>query len=86
MPWRLFIAPRAERDLARLPGADREAIRRALRRLPYDFGGSDVAKLAGQGNRWRLRVGRWRVILGLDNAAGTIIVISILDRKEAYRR
>ncbi|HWP27925.1 MAG TPA: hypothetical protein VNM50_00140 [Chloroflexota bacterium] len=45
-----------------------------------------MAKLAGQGNRWRLRVGRWRVILGLDNAAGTIIVISILDRKEAYRR
>jgi mRNA interferase RelE/StbE len=85
MPWSLRITARAEKELARLPPADREAIRRMLRRLPTDFGALDVTKLAGGGNRWRLRVGNWRVILTLDNAAGTISVLRVLDRKDAYR-
>ena len=85
MPWRLRVTPRAEKDLAGLPLADREAVRRGLRRLVDDFGALDVTKLAGGGNRWRLRVGRWRVILELDNAAGLISVSRVLARKDAYR-
>lgn len=85
MPWRLYVAPRAEKDLARLPLAEREAVRAALRRLMNDFGSTDVTKLAGGGNRWRLRVGRWRVLLVLDNADGLISVLRVLDRKDAYR-
>jgi mRNA-degrading endonuclease RelE of RelBE toxin-antitoxin system len=56
-----------------------------LDRLGAEFGQLDVIKLGGGGNRWRLRVGRWRVILALDNTAGTITVTRVLDRKEAYR-
>jgi mRNA interferase RelE/StbE len=85
MPWRLYVAPQAEKDLARLPLADRQAVRRALERLADDFGSVDVTKLAGRGNRWRLRVGRWRVILDLDNSAGQLTVVRVLDRKDAYR-
>lgn len=85
MVWKLIVAPRAERDVARLPPRDREAITRALELLPADPGRSDLKKLAGSQNRWRLRVGGWRVILELDNAGGTMRVLRVLPRGRAYR-
>jgi mRNA interferase RelE/StbE len=85
MPWRLRITPRAEKDLASMPRRDREALRRAILRVPDEFGAMDVTKLAGRGNRWRLRVGRWRVIFDVDNTTGTMLVTRVLARKDAYR-
>jgi mRNA interferase RelE/StbE len=85
MPWDVRLSPRADRELARVPQAERDAILRALRRLRHEFGASDMAKLAGGGNRWRLRVGRWRVIMELDNATGTALVARVVARKDAYR-
>ena len=81
----LKIVPRAERDLASIPRRDREAIRRALLRLAADFSGSDVRKLSGRGDEWRLRVGRWRVIFEIDDKAELIIVSRVLPRDRAYR-
>jgi mRNA-degrading endonuclease RelE of RelBE toxin-antitoxin system len=45
----------------------------------------NMAKLAGGGNRWRLRVGRWRIIFDLDNSTGVMLVTRALARKDAYR-
>jgi mRNA-degrading endonuclease RelE of RelBE toxin-antitoxin system len=85
MPWHVRVTARAEKDLAGLPMRDREAVWRALRRIADNFGALDVHKLGGRGNEWRLRVGRWRVRLELDNAAGAINVLRVQDRKAAYR-
>jgi mRNA interferase RelE/StbE len=85
MPWQVRLSPRAEKELARLSRTEREAVMRALRRLSADFGAGDVTKLAGGGNRWRLRVGRWRALLELDNESGTILVTRVVARKDAYR-
>lgn len=74
---------RAERDLLRLSDRDREAVRRALRRLEADPGSVDITKLYG--DEWRLRVGRWRVRFEMDNAAGILHIARVLPRKEAYR-
>ena len=85
MPWRLFLTRRAEKDLGDVPPQDRESLRRALSRLTTDPAGSDLRKLAGREDEWRLRVGRWRAILQLDTAAGTMTVLRVLPRSEAYR-
>jgi mRNA interferase RelE/StbE len=85
MPWDVRLSPRGERELARLPRTEREAILRVLRRLPTDFSALDVIKMRGGGNRWRLWVGRWRVIMELDNASGTALVARVRARKDAYR-
>jgi mRNA-degrading endonuclease RelE of RelBE toxin-antitoxin system len=85
MPWHIDIARRAARDLLRIPIEDRNAILAALRRLADDPSSVDMQKLSGRGNRWRLRVGRWRVLLGADNSTGTMRVDRVLDRRDAYR-
>jgi mRNA-degrading endonuclease RelE of RelBE toxin-antitoxin system len=58
---------------------------RALRGLSIDFGSVDVTKLAGGGNRWRLRVGRWRALLELDNEFDIVHATRVVARKDAYR-
>jgi len=85
MPWRVTVSPRARRELRALSAREQSAIEAALSRLALEFGLLDVKKLAGAGNRWRLRVGRLRIVMRLDNAAGVISVARVLDRKDAYR-
>ena len=85
MPWRLALTRRAERDLADLPPLERAAVERALSRLLSDPSGSDLRKLAGRDDEWRLRIGRWRAILQLDTATGMITVLRVLARRDAYR-
>jgi len=85
MPWKLIIAPRAERDLAALRARDREAIRQVLRRLANAPDTTDLKKLGGRCGEWRVRVGRWRLILELNNATGEMSVTRVLPRKDAYR-
>ncbi len=85
MPWKLIIAPRAERDLAALPARDREAIRQVLRRLANAPDTTDLKKLGGRRGEWRVRVGRWRLILELNNATGEMSITRVLPRKDAYR-
>jgi mRNA-degrading endonuclease RelE of RelBE toxin-antitoxin system len=83
--WSLEVTRPARKDLAGLPARDAYAVRRALDRLTPDLGTADLRKLAGHRNQWRLRVGRWRAILELDNAAGLIRVMRVLPRERAYR-
>jgi mRNA-degrading endonuclease RelE of RelBE toxin-antitoxin system len=44
---------------------------------------ANIKKLQGQRDEWRLRVGDWRVIFSLRS--GEIIVLDILNRRDAYR-
>ena len=69
----------------RVPADERHAILEALGRLADDPSTVDFHKLAGSLNRWRLRVGRWRVILDGDNRAAVMTVARVLDRRDAYR-
>lgn len=85
MPWQLRVAARAVKELHRLPPRDREAIDRALGRLVPDPGSVDIRKLEGTERTWRLRVGTWRVIFELDNAAGVVLVTRVVPRGSAYR-
>jgi mRNA interferase RelE/StbE len=42
-------------------------------------------KLSGSSGLFRLRVGHYRVLYGVDKVSGIITILSVLHRKEAYR-
>jgi mRNA interferase RelE/StbE len=44
-----------------------------------------VTKLAGYANRWRVRIGDYRVIYQIDDQVQEVIVLRIAHRREAYR-
>ena len=82
---RYVITAAAERDLHRLERSARQRIFDALDRLVGDPPQGDVRKLSGRKDEWRLRVGDWRIRFRYDRAAKTIVVLRVLDRRDAYR-
>ncbi len=85
MPSKVAITRQAQKDLDGLPARDRGIVEDVLARLADDPGAVHWKKLGGVRNRWRVAVGRWRVILAADNRAGQLTVLRVLDRKDAYR-
>lgn len=82
---RLEITEPAERDLADLDKKTQRRIKAALDRLLTYPQAVDLKKLQGSPERWRLRVGDWRVILRIDREQGVLYVLRIRHRREAYR-
>jgi len=85
MAWKLVLAKHALRALDRLPASEQQHIREALEKLRSDPGSVDLAKLSGPRARWRVRVGPLRIIVGMSNIDGTIYVLDVIQRKDAYR-
>ena len=77
----LAIAEDAIAQLRLLPKEQRRRIGDRLTRLQHGLSG-DVKKLSGKENKYRLRVGDFRVLFTL--AGGQISVYAVKDRKEAY--
>jgi mRNA interferase RelE/StbE len=79
------LAPSAERDLVALdkPVQRRVAARiDALAENPRPVG---VAKLQGEANAWRVRVGDYRILYTIEDRRLVVLVIKIGRRREAYR-
>lgn len=78
------VKPSARKELEALP--DNVLTRvvgklEALRETPRPVG---CKKLRGYKDQWRIRVGDWRVIYLIDDAAKLISVARIAHRREAY--
>jgi mRNA interferase RelE/StbE len=83
--WRLEVTPPARRDLRRLDPPVRRRVAEALNRLVADPSSGDIIKLQGQ-DEYRLRVGDWRVLLGLAPEQRTVYVLRALPRGRVYER
>ena len=101
MSRRYVISNAAGRDMRRMERTDRERILTALDLLVGEPPRGDVRKLTGRPDEYRLRVGDWRARFvyaidlsspmsrpradRLDEPEITIVVLRVLDRKDAYR-
>jgi mRNA interferase RelE/StbE len=82
--WSLFLTHVAEKDLAKLPERDLQAVIQALDRLTQNPSSVDIRKLKGCSNDWRLRVGKWRVRFMFVAKTQMIQILRVLPRKSAY--
>jgi mRNA-degrading endonuclease RelE of RelBE toxin-antitoxin system len=78
MRYRIEISEKAREQLRALPKEMRRNIGQRMETMRDDLRG-DVLKLRDKGNRYRLRIGTFRVLAG-----DMIQVYAVKDRKEAY--
>ena len=78
---------RAVRQLRTVPQPTALTILRALTPLRDDprRQDADIKKLAGYSDRYRLRVGDYRVIYEIADAQLIILIVGVGHRREAYR-
>ena len=84
MTYALCILPRTEKELSTLDSKPYESIKKniyGLRDEPRPPGCRKLADSPG----WRIWVGDYRVVYGIDDAARTVTVLRVSHRKEIYR-
>lgn len=78
--WNVVASGDAQRRLRRIPPKDAERILAAFRGMeanPYE---GDIEKLGGEENRWRRRVGAYRIFYRLYPSEKRILIIEIERR------
>ena len=83
--YRLLIKTSARKELGVALGkADRQRVVRRVEALADQPRPPGWEKLSGTGARYRLRQGRYRVVYEIDDAARTVTVVKVGDRKDVY--
>jgi len=87
MPNSVFLSRRAEKFLAGLADATLYGrLRAAIDGLAENARPSGCVKLAGAPDVYRIRVGDYRIIYQVKDAALIVLVLSIGHRGDVYRR
>jgi mRNA-degrading endonuclease RelE of RelBE toxin-antitoxin system len=79
MAWVVSLGNRAEKNLRRVPAADRARILSALDEMRVDPLGGDVVKLKGQ-SAFRRRVGSYRIIFSVDSQGMGVAILDVQRR------
>ncbi len=86
--YRVYVLPRAGKEIDRLPGNLRQRVRRAvisLRDDPQPGFASHLDYDLGSGRElWQLRVESWRVVYMIDREPGGIRILTV-RRRPPYR-
>jgi mRNA interferase RelE/StbE len=85
MPYTVQIKASALKALARLPRTDRLRIKARIDSLAAEPRPQGAVKLAGPEGLYRIRVGNYRVVYALSDAALVVLVVRIGHRREVYR-
>lgn len=85
--YKVLIKKSAAKELEEIPGKkDRERIVRRIEALSSNPRPSGVEKLAGVGEKYRIRQGNFRVVYEIEDEILVVTIIRIADRKDVYRR
>jgi mRNA-degrading endonuclease RelE of RelBE toxin-antitoxin system len=80
MTWTIVVAKAAQKQLRRIPTRDRDRIAAAIRGMPAAPFQGDIVKLEGQEDRYRRRVGSFRIFFQADKTNRTVAISAIVRR------
>jgi mRNA interferase RelE/StbE len=84
--YRVVVLPSAARSLGRLPRNDLRRIAEMIDSLQVDPRPSGVVKLTATGDKYRVRVGRYRILYRIRDEILTVTVVKVGHRRDVYRR
>lgn len=80
------VKPPAQKELEALPDKLLARVVRKLEALGDAPRPAGCKKLKGYDDHWRIRVGDWRIMYIIDDAAKLVSVTRIAHRREVYER
>ena len=84
--YRLRIKPSAGKELEALgQREDRERLVERIRLLGKEPRPHGCEKLSGRANRYRVRVGSYRIVYSIDDRAAEVQIVKVGHRKDVYR-
>ena len=84
--YRVLIKPSAAKEIEAVDQKkDRQRIVARILALADDPRPAGCEKVAGKIDRYRVRVGRYRVVYSIADAELLVVVVRVADRKDVYR-
>jgi mRNA interferase RelE/StbE len=83
--YSLLVKPSVEKDLRSLPKSVIKRVWAKIQALADDPTPGHSVKLAGAEALFRIRVGDYRVIYGVDHPSKLVVIHYVRHRKDAYR-
>jgi mRNA interferase RelE/StbE len=83
--YRITFARSAGKELDKLDSPIARRVLTAIEKLAKSPRPPGCVKLTASHNDWRIRIGDWRVIYTIDDAAKTVDVSAVRHRSDAYR-
>jgi mRNA interferase RelE/StbE len=83
-PYGVTLRHSAQKDVRALDAALRVRVIRTLRELANEPRPHGCRKLVDSENHWRVRVGNYRIIYIVDDAARAVDVVAVRHRSKAY--
>lgn len=83
--YSVFLKASAQREVERLQRPDRERVALALGALADDPRPRGCEKLSTL-DRYRIRVGEYRVVYTIEDSIVTVFVVKVGHRRDVYRR
>lgn len=81
----VVLSPRAQKQVRKLSHTVQQALADAIRTLANNPRPPGVVKLKARSPaQWRIRVGRYRVIYEIEDDKLIVLVLEVVDRKDAY--
>lgn len=85
MKYSVIVKPNASKDLDLLPKYIYLNIRNVLNSLREESRPVGCKKLIGSENRWRIRIGNYRILYEINDDLKTVEIFRIAHRKDVYR-
>ena len=83
--YRVLLERAAEKQLKQLSAKLHDRVVGAIQALAKNPRPTGCRKLTGADNDWRIRVGDYRIVYEIDDAAREVRVNRIRHRREVYR-
>jgi mRNA interferase RelE/StbE len=83
--YEVVFTSRAERELIRLDRQVKNRILSVAIALAENPRPPGCIKIKGEENRWRVRVGDWRIGYAIDDQTPTVTIVAIAHRREFYK-
>lgn len=84
--YRVLIKPSAAREIEAVDQKkDRQRFVASIRELADEPRPIGSEKLSGQSDRYRIRIGRYRVVYSIADDDLVVLVVRVADRKDVYR-
>ncbi len=85
MSYSVEILPRALKELEKFPDPSYSKIKGIIDDLENEPRPVRTTKLKGHEDRWRIRVGDYRILYEIHDEKKSVIVFRVRHRKEVYR-
>lgn len=82
--YEVVITPHAERELRRLDRPIKNRIFSAAVSLSENPRPPGCIKIKGEENRWRIRIGDWRIGYEINDETHVIRIVAVGHRREFY--